>query len=635
MRHLWLFVAGLFLFNSANAQETDSLPMQVITLNDVSVVDFKNDNSLVFKSIDLAVNAQTNKVGGDLGDLLQNTVPVYFKNYSVGGVKTIDFRGTGSERTMVYWNGIPVSSPTLGGFDFSLLPFYFVEDARLRYGGASLTDGGGGLGGSVQLLNTAEFNNNNIEITSSYGSFGSFTIRGKALLKKDKFNSDSRIIYKEAKNDYPFTNEFKKGHPTENRVHNEVKQLGFQQVFAYRFNRKHSLSARFALTESDRNLPPPISSGSTEGARQKDNLVLSQVDWNWIPTRDWYLKVRSGYQYQENRFIQQDVIDEQTLVNAWNNKADLGYRGFKNLDLNASLRFDRYWVQSDGAGSVQEDQVTGLINADWQFMKKVKLVLGSRIMTITGSSSPIMPYAGLVWQLPKSSGNIRTNISQVYRFPTINDRYWTPGGNPDLEPENGWNYELGYEFKNNFRSIFIDFGLNTFYGRINQWILWQPSENNPFIWEAQNIWKVNNMGVEIVSKTTFNFSESNNISLGINYTYASTKVAETTKTNNGIEGKQLILTPEHLLLLPVELRFNNFNAGIKYSFVSQRYTDRLNADALDSYNLVDLVLGYHILKPNLQANLSIDNILNTPYQTIPGRPLPGIFFNLTLTWKIL
>ena len=357
MKQLWLFLAGLFLGAFANAQQYDSTAMLAITLADVSIVDFKNDNQDVFKSIDLNVNSNVNRIGSDLGDLIQNSAPIYFKNYSVGGIKTIDMRGTGSERTKVYWNGIPINSPTLGSFDFSLLPFYFVEDARLRYGGASLTDGGGGLGGSVQLVNSANFDDHSLEIAGSYGSFDSYTIAAKGLVSLNKFKSDSRLFLLKAKNNYSYTNEFKKEHPTEYRKNNELEQFGFQQVFSYKLNSQNLLSARFTLTNSDRNVPPPISS-SGDGAQQYDHLIIGQLGWDWLPLDKSYLKVRTGFQNQKNRYYQKDFIDANTIVNGWNNNIDFGYFGISQVIFNASLRYDKYWVDSDGAGKVNEDQFT-------------------------------------------------------------------------------------------------------------------------------------------------------------------------------------------------------------------------------------------------------------------------------------
>lgn len=632
MKRLWLLIAGLFLGISAYTQPPDSIAMPMVILADISIVDFKNDNQGIFKSVDLNVNSKTNKVGGDLGDLIQNTAPIYFKNYSVGGIKTIDLRGTGSERTKVYWNGIPINSPTLGSFDFSMLPFYFVEDARLRFGGASLTDGGGGLGGSVQLVNSASFDEHSLEVAGSYGSFDSYTIAAKGLVSLNKFKSDSRIFFLKAKNDYSYINKFKQGHPTENRLNNEVRQLGFQQIFSYLLNEKNSLSARFSMTDSDRNIPPPISSTGV-GAKQKDYLLISQLAWNWVPIKNAFLNIRTGFQNQENRYIQEDFIDANTAVNAWNNNIDVGYEGIESVILSASLRFDRYWVISDGAGQVNEDHFTGLINADWQVINQLKLVLGARIITITNNTSPFMPYGGIAFQFPKYGGSIRANVSRVYRFPTINERYWNPGGNPDLLPEQGWNYELGYQINRNFQSSDFEFGLNTFYGLINHWILWQPNSLNPFFWEAQNIWKVINKGMEFNMSTNLKFSETTRLSLAFNYTYTSSTVAET-KQSDDIVGKQLILVPKHQFLIPIELFWKNFTAALNYHFVSKRYTDRLNKHALSAYNLIDVVLGYGFINKSIQTNFRINNLINQQYQTIPGQPLAGINFNLEINFKI-
>lgn len=633
MRQLWLLIAGLFLSAFANAQQADSTAMPIITLADVSIVDFKNDNLGVFKSIDLNVNSKANKVGGDLGDLIQNSAPIYFKNYSVGGIKTIDLRGTGSERTKVYWNGIPINSPTLGGFDFSLLPFYFVEDARLRFGGASLTDGGGGLGGSVQLVNSANFDDSSLEIAGSYGSFDSYTVAAKGLVRLNKFKSDSRVFFLKAKNDYTYTNEYKKGHPIENRINNEVEQFGFQQIFSYNLNAKNLLSARFSWTDSDRNIPPPISS-SAVGAEQYDHLIIGQLAWDWVPIEKSYLNIRTGFQNQGNRYLQEDFIDANTIVNAWNNNIDFGYYGINQVKLSASFRFDRYWVNSDGVGHINEDQITGLINADWQILKQLKLVFGARINTITGSASPLMPYGGIDLEFPKNGGNIRANVSQIYRFPTINDRFWNPGGNPDLESENGWNYELGYSFRKGFRKSDLEFGINTFYGLINQWILWQPNSFNPLFWEAQNIWKVTNKGIELTMSSEIELSMKSKLSMAVNYTYTSSTAAETKQPDKEIIGKQLILVPEHQILIPIEFYWLNLSASVNYHFVSERYTDRLNRHSLTAYNLIDLAIGYAFKNKSIKTNFRINNLLNNQYKTIPGQPLAGINFYLELTFKI-
>src|SRR4051812_33013156 len=59
-----------------------------------------------------------------LNNALSQSSSIYFKNYGNDQLSTIAFRGTSSSHTAVLWNGMNISSPTLGQTDFSLLPSF-------------------------------------------------------------------------------------------------------------------------------------------------------------------------------------------------------------------------------------------------------------------------------------------------------------------------------------------------------------------------------------------------------------------------------------------------------------------------------------------------------------------------------
>lgn len=40
----------------------------------------------------------------------------------------------------------------------------------------------------------------------------------------------------------------------------------------------------------------------------------------------------------------------------------------------------------------------------------------------------------------------KASITRNYRFPTLNDLYFLPGGNPALNNESGFTYETGLSF---------------------------------------------------------------------------------------------------------------------------------------------------------------------------------------------
>src|SRR5688572_15081807 len=48
-----------------------------------------------------------------LGDLLQEKSPVFVRQYGAGMLASPSFRGTSAGHTAVFWNGLPINSPSL------------------------------------------------------------------------------------------------------------------------------------------------------------------------------------------------------------------------------------------------------------------------------------------------------------------------------------------------------------------------------------------------------------------------------------------------------------------------------------------------------------------------------------------
>ncbi len=49
---------------------------------------------------------------------------------------------------------------------------------------------------------------------------------------------------------------------------------------------------------------------------------------------------------------------------------------------------------------------------------------------------------------PEKPYFIKASFSRNSRIPTLNDMYWSPGGNPELRNENGYASEITWEMKN-------------------------------------------------------------------------------------------------------------------------------------------------------------------------------------------
>ena len=86
-----------------------------------------------------------------MADVLAYNSSLYVKNYGRATLSTVAFRGTSPSHTTVTWNGMDINSPMSGMTDFSMIPSFFIDNASLLHGTSSVTDGAGGLGGSVRL----------------------------------------------------------------------------------------------------------------------------------------------------------------------------------------------------------------------------------------------------------------------------------------------------------------------------------------------------------------------------------------------------------------------------------------------------------------------------------------------------
>ncbi|MBK6947561.1 MAG: TonB-dependent receptor [Haliscomenobacter sp.] len=85
--------------------------------------------------------------------------------------------------------------------------------------------------------------------------------------------------------------------------------------------------------------------------------------------------------------------------------------------------------------------------ASWKYRGGKLNAQGSlRQEIVGGTPAPIVPALGVDYQIHPNL-LVKGSASRNYRLPTLNDRFWAPGGNPDLLPESGWSQELGFHYR--------------------------------------------------------------------------------------------------------------------------------------------------------------------------------------------
>ena len=91
---------------------------------------------------------------------------------------------------------------------------------------------------------------------------------------------------------------------------------------------------------------------------------------------------------------------------------------------------------------------------------------------------------------------VKASVSRNYRFPTLNDLYFLPGGNPDLKNEHGFSYDAGVSFDVGKKGVYkLGGSASWFDSYIDNWIVWLPTAKG--FWTPKNVKEVHAYGVEV------------------------------------------------------------------------------------------------------------------------------------------
>lgn len=175
MRKLFfLIVAACLLVTDVIAQKKDTIAYG-LNLDEVQIVARRirhaNEANAGAKVTHLEPELlQINKTRS-FSELLTENSATYIKSLGTGALSTASFRGGSAAQTRVNWNGINITPPMSGVFDFSQFPVFFADNVNLYYGSSHVKSGTGAVGGSVNIFNDPEWGKG---ITGKFfGEYGS------------------------------------------------------------------------------------------------------------------------------------------------------------------------------------------------------------------------------------------------------------------------------------------------------------------------------------------------------------------------------------------------------------------------------------------------------------------------------
>lgn len=573
-----------------------------------------------------------------LADLIAENSIIHIKTYGSGGLASPSFRGTGPGHTQITWNDVNLNNPMVGQFDLSLVPAGFIDDVNIYYGGGSMGINSGGFGGVINLETNPGWDNKEIVyLNPAMGSFGRLSGLVKVKAGSKDFQSVTKAFLRNSVNNFRYINSVSGPIPLwETRENSEVRQKGFIQELYFR-NPTSNISARIWYQTAARNLPVPIISpamdppekqfdeslramieyGSVRGitginataAFISDKLnytnVLASVDSRNISKRI-ILKGKIDRMINSMLKLELSLNDELNIINT-NNYAGLKLRNLVSADV------------------VAEADLTNWLGAS--VLVREMLQDNKFLLPDFSAGTEIRPFREKYYFL-------RASFSKNSKIPTLNDMYWSPGGNPCLKNETGYSSEITWEMTSILSgSLKIRNDFTLFRNNINNLIQWHPGEYS--YWEAANIGNIITSGLESGLGMSYTFREFS-ASLNAGYSYTKAANAGQGAENTALYGKQLAYIPANNLNAVLRLNWHQFYSAITAGYTGKRYLTADNSQYLPPYSVSDLTIGTTLNKDHASfgLNMIIENLFKVSYQNIAYYPMPGRSFLVSIVFQL-
>ena len=606
-----------------------------------------------------------------MADVLTFNSSIFVKNYGRATLSTVAFRGTSPSHTQVTWNGMRINNPMLGMTDFSMIPSYFIDDASLLHGTSSVNETGGGLGGAVKLsTQPANAEGFGLQYVQGVGSFKTFDEFVRLTYGDDHWQASTRFVYSSSPNEFSYRNHDKKEnvydedmnitgqyYPKEKNRSGSFRDMHLLQEVYYNTRKGDRFGMNAWYINSNRELPMLTTDYGEESAfenRQREETFRGIVSWdhmreNWkIATKGGYIHTQMKYDYKRDAGTGEMVpmTRSRSKINTFYGQAEGEYYIGKEWMFTANLSAHQHFVESRDKNIIRQDgnqavvgykkgrtELSGATSAKWQPTDRMGMSVVLREEMYGEKWTPVIP-AFFVDGVLSKRGNLmaKASVSRNFRFPTLNDLYFLPGGNPDLKRESGWTYDLGLSFAVGKENVYSLTGsVNWFDSHVKDWILWLPTTKGFF--SPRNVKDVHAYGTEL--KSDFNVALSRNWHLDVNGTLSwtpSINEGEPMSPADQSVGKQLPYVPEWSSSITGRLSWKRWSLLYKWCYYSERFTMSSNdislTGKLPAYFMNNLTLerGVSLKWAELSLKGAVNNLFNEEYLSVLSRPMPGINF---------
>ncbi|MEO8761870.1 MAG: TonB-dependent receptor plug domain-containing protein [Bacteroidia bacterium] len=608
-----LVTAFMLVCFFCSAQKNDTM-----LLNEVDVTDYRIKKSAQnFTQVKIDSALQSVFLTSNMSQLLIQQNAVLTKAYGPGNIASLSIRGSTAQQTAVIWNGMNINNPMLGQADVSLLPVGFFNNMSVQKGALSGYWGSGAMAGVLNLQsNPQQTKGLTVQASTSYSSLQNSVQWASVNYSSGKIASSTKLLGDFSQNKYQYYKNTDTSLVKQTQQHAQIHQLAFLQDFLYNIKPNQQLGLHIWLQNVDRQIPYTASALPLD-AKQTDKTFRAMLDWKVTKQRITYTTKAA--------FFNEAVIYDNTTDGIYSNN---NFKTFA-LDFDAQYKAGKGFAISGGTSNMlslanspnfvsQKQQAKDALfeNVSWNSKRnffivnaysRQELFNGKTFMPTAGITTTLNIFSWLAW---------KTNAGTVYRYPTLNDLYWNPGGNINLKPEQGHSEETSLQVRHQVKNIYINFTGTIFSRDIHNWIMWVPGQGGN--WSPVNILHVWSRGVETNSQVAYkNKTFKTTLNVLTNY------ILSTSLPDNH-QHLQMPYVPMYSGSAILSIEYKNFMLRGAYTYTGYRYLSTDNYNYLTPYSLVDVRLAHTFICKTIILNVfaEVNNLMNVNYQSITQYGMP-------------
>lgn len=572
-------------------------------------------------------------------EMLQRYSGIQVNEYGTGNIASLTYRGAGDDQTKVIWNGVVLNSATLGGTDLSLIPVASINKILLENNVNS-------IGGVLSLQTNANwYNRFRVANHSNIASFDAYSNALTLHAGNNKIQYHSTGVYQKSKNNYPYYDVYKDGIPLDTVSHNKLKLWSASNELFIKLSKNSQLTFGNWLLSKSKQIPQLMGIFAASSKYQEDLDSRTYLRYAGKLSKRIMLEFLLAHSFEQllyqDKFRPNDTLYSVNTLAKTNRLTHtcLVRKDFIKYYLQLTTGYNYSFLSGNlpqyaKVAKEHQGSVFGHINFQKGFLES-----GVKIELPFTSYKIIRPQFSIHTALVnlKNKYDLKISYKDTYRFPDLNDRYWNPGGNPDLKYESGWNLELTNRLHNKRnRKYHFDFSTTIYFAQIKNNIVWLPL--NAVVWTPKNIASVRRYGLENafdlsiapISKFTWNLS-------GV-YLFNRTQIIWD-ENNADLKNKYLAYRPQHIFKLNTDFDFQYFDLGLNYSYTSSRFTDKENYSffSLKPYHLVNMFLKFSGTYKKFSGSFvfKINNLTNTKFESIRAytQPLRNYAVSILLSFQ--